>query len=421
MSSSSENALQLYNDVIRYIQAECVKLLSFSKAFHLKYAEEKCKLPYNLNIIDELHINENGHSRILLKLLQFVNEKGKFEFLQSLIYYIRNNRKAEGFDRIKIEQPELSQEKARIDLWVRDRKGGYAIIFENKIYNAKDQDVQIARYIEKTRDEGFRDENIYVIYLSQTGSEPDPQSWGTYQEEFRRRYVNLSFKNDILVWLKNQVLPQIPSKDTYLSCAVIQYIDYLEGLFSLRIIDKTMNMKLETFICQHFKEEMDWRCGNNKERSDFYQEKLDEINELWESIKSIKEKYELLYHKDCYTEVVNDVIGEYEQKVSITAEESYKNTYAAVSFTYKEEPYVVFIDSNGNLYCQIEYNKAKVTDEKYKDFRRSPLAKQLKDLLPESNDFCIWKYFKSKNDETNQFEAKSCFKNVISKCFDLIK
>ena len=53
------------------IQEEWYNTLSFCDGFSLSIAKEKQKLPYHLNIIDELHINENAHSRILYKLLLY--------------------------------------------------------------------------------------------------------------------------------------------------------------------------------------------------------------------------------------------------------------------------------------------------------------------------------------------------------------
>ena len=118
----------------------------------LDFAEEvvgtivrnKHLVPYHLNLIDELHINENGHSRILYKLLEYLDPAGDYIFLKSLLKYIAKN--CEAFEKICVTNPEITQELCRIDLWVRDKD--YAIIFENKVYNATDQEAQIARYIE---------------------------------------------------------------------------------------------------------------------------------------------------------------------------------------------------------------------------------------------------------------------------------
>jgi hypothetical protein len=60
--------------------------------------------------------------------------------------------------------------------------------------------------------------------------------------------LKLSFKDDILPWLKNNILPNIRLKDKYLSSSIEQYIDHLEGKFSLRTMNNRMNMELQEFI-----------------------------------------------------------------------------------------------------------------------------------------------------------------------------
>ena len=215
-------------------------LLNFSKEFRKKKEEEENKLPYHVNIIDELHINENGHSRVLTKLLQYKNEKNEYEILQSLLDSVK--QKNPNFGEIKITNPTITQEKERIDLWVRD--DDYAIIFENKVYNAEDQDAQICRYIERTKEKKYKEEQIFVIYLSRDGKEPDSQSWGEYKESFKSRYIILSFRYDILPWLKSIVIPNVRQKDVFLSSALLQYVDYLEGnkMFRTGSIYYNMNM-----------------------------------------------------------------------------------------------------------------------------------------------------------------------------------
>ena len=122
------NSLELLSKIDAAIIQEIYSLLELSDAFQKKLVDEKRHLPYHINVIDELHINENGHSRILCKLLCFVNSKGQYEILESLMdYIIRTNHSAE-FERIKITTPIITQEISRIDLWVRDREKKYAII-----------------------------------------------------------------------------------------------------------------------------------------------------------------------------------------------------------------------------------------------------------------------------------------------------
>lgn len=242
-------------------------------------------LPYHLNVIDELHINENGHSRILCKLLQYKSQSGEYVVLQSLLAYIaeQNNE----YRAIHIKRPLITQELCRIDLWVRDRAGGYAIIFENKVYNATDQAAQLSRYIDSTKANGFTDKQIFVVYLSQQGSEPAEQSWGTYRSEYERRYRNLSFRDDILPWLKERIVPILPDKDYILRCAVEQYIDYLEGIFELRTIDKELSMKVEECIKE--KLGLTGRVYDDYRTIRQYQ---DDINKVLSHLETLKSKVE---------------------------------------------------------------------------------------------------------------------------------
>ena len=159
---------------------------------------EKKNLPYNINVIDELHANENAHSRILRKLLQYQDSFNRYRILESLIHYISLLEGKTEFANIKIQAPTITQETERIDLWVRDTKTKYSIIFENKIKGAIDQDNQLARYILKTINQKFDEKNIFIVYLSADEKKPADYSWKyegqNYESKFKNRYVNLSFK-----------------------------------------------------------------------------------------------------------------------------------------------------------------------------------------------------------------------------------
>ena len=242
-------------DFVNYIVGEDAKQQASEISFVIEFAADvkRCieqnrhLLPYHLNIIDELHINENGHSRILYKLLEYRNPDGDYIFLKSLLKYISKN--CEVFEKICVTNPEITQELCRIDLWVRDRAGGYAIIFENKVYNATDQEAQIARYIECTQSNGYPLDKIFVVYMPQMDDkDPADDSWGEYKEVFASRYVKFSFRDGVLPWLKSKVLPSIPDKDKLLKSAIEQYVDYLEGLFKQRESDKQLYIMIENYI-----------------------------------------------------------------------------------------------------------------------------------------------------------------------------
>ena len=98
-------------DLIDVINSEkvkcCSEILQLTEVFARKYSELLPQMSYNINVIDELHINENGHSRILTKLLQFKNQDGRYEILESLLQYIANDLHCEKFSKIKIKRDKI--------------------------------------------------------------------------------------------------------------------------------------------------------------------------------------------------------------------------------------------------------------------------------------------------------------------------
>jgi hypothetical protein len=189
------------------------------------------KLPYHLNIIEELHSNENAHSRILAKLLQYKNQHG-FVIYDSFLNFIVSRNQDKDFNKIKIHNPLITQEEERIDIWIRDNN--YAIIIENKIFGAGDQNEQIKRYIDVTKGYHYDEKAIFVLYMPSFTRESSKQTWGNYKDSFNDRFAVVSFNEDVLEWLRNYVLPNVTIKEVYLRSAIEQYIDYLEGYSSRR-------------------------------------------------------------------------------------------------------------------------------------------------------------------------------------------
>lgn len=338
-------------DLIDYIVSEEAKQQASEINFVMELAADvrRCieqnrhLLPYHLNIIDELHINENGHSRILCKLLQYKSQSGEYVVLQLLLAYIaeQNNE----YRSIYIKSPLITQEQCRIDLWIRDRAGGYAIIFENKVYNATDQATQLSRYIDCTKANGFTDEQIFVVYLSQQGSEPAEQSWGTYKSEYEQRYINLSFRDDILPWLKEYVVPILPDKDYLLRCAVEQYIDYLEGIFGLRTIDKELNMKVEERIKE--KLGLTGQVYDNYRTIRKYQ---DDINTVLNHLETLKNEVENEMFKEWKTGLIQHFP---DLKNNITSGNRGKIIFVGINLQIGEHHVRIVIDRDTNIYYGI--------------------------------------------------------------------
>lgn len=358
------------------------------------------RLPYHLiNIIDELHINENGHSRILTKLLQYKSESGKYEFLESLLAYIVANRDCIDFGNIKIEKPQITQEKCRIDMWVRDKD--YAIIFENKVYNARDREHQLSKYINRTKQCNYREEQIFVVYLSSWGQEPEEQSWNKYKDAFTSRYVNLSFRDDIIDWLKKQIIPKIRDTDFYLNSAVFQYIDYLEGIYHKRTIHKEMNMEIKKIIEERLKLD---KCLDNSERVRLLQSKIEDIDEICQQMEEMQNEYRNKIFASWREEVANRF-----PQYRYTSPED--ETHVGVIMEIEGiEIWAYIYEEYDQLYCQVEV--AGDLPKRKRDIKKSWVYRGVKDLLPQEQADAIWEYF-----DYNDFEGVfNCFLQVVERC-----
>ena len=141
-----------------------MELFTFAKKlkeFEILYLEKIEYLPYHFNVIDELHANENAHTRILQKLLLY-KQKDTYIFLESFFNKMIPRP-------IKLSNPKIEFNQDFIDLLIEDKETNFACIIENKIHYATDQDKQIERYINTVKENhGISD--IFVIYLTSDGN-----------------------------------------------------------------------------------------------------------------------------------------------------------------------------------------------------------------------------------------------------------
>jgi len=233
-------------------------------SFHTKYKVESTKLPYHFNLLDELHTDENVHSRLLLKILSY-NENSSYALLKSFFEYLDGD-----FKKLEVLSPTFTAEKYRIDLLITDKKRRYAIVVENKIHGAIDQPEQINRYISHLQTyEGFSSSEIFVLYLTRNGGSPAEGSITKEEiEALKGRYKEISFRDDILPWLEKYALTNCPEKNSLFTSSVQQYIDHLNGMFHKRTIEKEMNEKLEIWISEQLAADL---------KSDFGKTEIDVI------------------------------------------------------------------------------------------------------------------------------------------------
>lgn len=214
--------------------------------------KELSKRPYGANIIDELHAGENAHSRILRMLLQY-SGGGRYPIYNQFLLLIRNRCQAKlGF--LKCDSPHFENEDDHIDLLIREKSldNKFAIIIENKVCNAIDQDKQLERYVERVIKENVKPNKIVVIYLTKDGQKEVSDIsltnkvkdiLGYTDDESEGRYIKLDYKHHIIPWIE-QIIPEMPIKEELLISALRQYLDYLKGICGERESDKPIYKRI---------------------------------------------------------------------------------------------------------------------------------------------------------------------------------
>ena len=253
------------------------KLIKVAKELNELYKSKKAALPYSINVIRELHANENANSRILRGLLQY-SHNGQYPVLQSFIERLRTI--ADCPIDISIQNPELTNEQDnRIDLLIKEKKS-YAIIVENKIWGASDQEEQIERYIDYVIDLGIPRRSIFVVYLTLDGNKKVSDISLTdkakkhlgYSNKNNGRFICMNFKDDIMPWLDTLMDLEETRNEPLLSSSITLYIDFLKEYFDAREEDIEIENYLE-------KQLMDKLQANS----------LKELLDTWEDVDKLQE------------------------------------------------------------------------------------------------------------------------------------
>jgi hypothetical protein len=274
---------------------ENAELIALINRFLLE--KKKHKMPFHLNVIDELHANENAHSRILIKLLQYQSKDKKYPILVSFMFMLSSHCPQFSHQH-QIEKPHISGQEDHIDALIEE-KGKYAIIIENKIHWAPDQRQQLDRYIDSIKEHGFKktDRNVYVVYLTRDGNKivneksfSKAKTFLEYKDEKDPgRYITLNYKDDILPWLKKEVLPSCEEDNPILLSALKQYVDHLDGMFNLRKEEQMINNSIIDSLLGERKDDIDYVDNYINDLDDLrslLQNRLDELK-----IKNITEEY----------------------------------------------------------------------------------------------------------------------------------
>ncbi len=265
--------------------AEQDKLIKVAKELNELYKSKKAALPYSINVIRELHANENANSRILRGLLQY-SHNGQYPLLQSFIERLRTI--ADCPIDISIQNPELTNEQDnRIDLLIKENKS-YAVIVENKIWGARDMGGQIERYIDYVDGIGIPKRRIFVVYLTLDGKKKVTDDSLTDKakkilgcsNKSNGRFICMNFKYDIMPWLDTLMDLEGTRNEPLLYSSITLYIDFLKEYFDAREEDIEIENDLEKQLMDKL------QINSLKELL----QTREDVNKLQENISSVADK-----------------------------------------------------------------------------------------------------------------------------------
>jgi hypothetical protein len=219
--------------------------------------EERKKLPYRFNVLLDANPLEPDVSRILAGFfMQKTN--GDYRVLKDFVRTFWGGDLAAMITNPTISTEETVIGDCRTDILIYE-KDKYAIVLENKIWDAVDQPHQLANYIDAMLSSryGFCKEQVYVAYLPKTDDhEPSLNSWksqergDSYKDEFQDRYRLLDFSEKILPWLESSKAVQGINED-YFEHSRFLFIDFLKRKLDLDSIDKMEQKEIEKKLKEH--------------------------------------------------------------------------------------------------------------------------------------------------------------------------
>jgi hypothetical protein len=172
--------------------------------------EERKKFPYRFNALIDSNPLEPGVSKMLAGFFM-QKSKGEYRVLKDFVGTFWGANLAAMITNPTISTEEVVIGDCRTDILIYE-KDKYAIVLENKIWDAVDQPHQLANYIDAMLSSryGFSKEQVYVAYLPKTyDHEPSLNSWKSqegrcsYKDEFQDRYRLLDFEEKILPWIES--------------------------------------------------------------------------------------------------------------------------------------------------------------------------------------------------------------------------
>ena len=347
----------------------------------------------------------NLHSKFLSELLKDKNHGRKFIELLLPIIGVENIN----YKRVNIFSEYSVKDNGRIDIilkfFLEDSKK--VVVIENKIY-ADDQYQQLKRYYDSMLMEGYKPEEIELVYLTLAGAEPSEDSIKGLPAAVRENMRIISYKDDIITWIEDCIkeVAQVP----IIRETLVQYESLLKKITGKG--EKTMTEEMKNMIL------------SNKDY-------LDMTYKLTDVLVKIKQDLQLKFWEKLEEKLNNSLNLQLEKRLEYPNHHYSKNliekfyTNSRNNRFYGLMYFIKDLENRGKLYLRIEVsdniyfgfriinNEGNSTTNKKDDY----LEKELLDLKFARTDWWLgWKYLCS-SELQNQFinfkELDSNLANVL--------
>ena len=258
--------------------------------------------PYHFNALLNSSPLEPNVSSIFAGFLRQKTD-GRYSVLESFIKFCFGDTFTSSIEKPIIETETEVKDLKRIDILIYE-KGKYAIVIENKIWDATEQPNQLANYIKGVKEPkfGFTDNQIYVIYMPSTDEHrPTNASWSkSYQQAFESRFRNISFRDSVIRWLESDDIQRIDEE--YFSHSRFLFVDFLKRVFRLTKTDNMENRKIDEYISQ----ELGLKDNDNSYNIAKITAKFNEITECANQLERMRKDYCAKMLKEWSTNLAQD-------------------------------------------------------------------------------------------------------------------
>ena len=289
------------------------------------------KRPYHFNALLELRHDEEDISRIVAGILRHKSVNG-YDVLKDFVNCFFGSELEELIETPIIDTEVCVDNLKRIDILIRE-EGRYAIVIENKIWDAPEQPNQLANYLEGMQNRGYDSEHIYIAYLNGSGKcIPTDKSWTSqngfsYQDDFITRFRIINFNTTFLKWLETSDAIRM-AKDKSFTDSVELFVDFLKHKMGIIKSENTMEQDVNNAIIDFL------GLGENRNYNiEMLNGKIGQVRECADQLERLRRKY-------CYdhvTELCKALETAYPNKNIAKDFKPAQNIFTGVSISFRGE------------------------------------------------------------------------------------